>query len=88
MSAHSGRVETRRPVKKRLAEYFDLSEAALARLHGPVGLRLGARTPAEIAVPIVAELVQMKNKGASDAMQPPSTYARGLYPEGMQSCPI
>jgi len=54
--------------KQRLAEHFDLSEQALARLHGPVGLRLGAKTPAEIAVSIIAEIVQVKNKGMSDAM--------------------
>jgi len=47
--------------KKRLAEHFDLSPEALARLHGPVGLRIGAQTPAEIAVSIVAEIVQVKN---------------------------
>ena len=47
--------------KARLAEHFDLTEAALARLHGPVGLQLGAKTPAEIAVSIVAEIVQVKN---------------------------
>jgi xanthine dehydrogenase accessory factor len=47
--------------KARLAEHFGLSEAALARLHGPVGLHLGAKTPAEIAISIVAEIVQVKN---------------------------
>lgn len=47
--------------KKRLAEHFDLSADELARLHGPVGLALGAKTPAEIAVAIMAELVQVKN---------------------------
>jgi xanthine dehydrogenase accessory factor len=57
--------------KQRLAEHFDLSEPALARLHGPVGLRLGAKTPAEIAVSIMAEIVQVKNKGASDARVEP-----------------
>ncbi len=47
--------------KTRLAEHFDLSEAALSRLHGPVGLQLAAKTPAEIAISILAEIVQVKN---------------------------
>jgi xanthine dehydrogenase accessory factor len=47
--------------KQRLAQHFNLSEQALARLHGPVGLALGAKTPAEIAVSIVAEILQVKN---------------------------
>ena len=47
--------------KQRLAEHFDLSATELARLHGPVGLALGAKTPAEIAVSILAEIIQVKN---------------------------
>jgi xanthine dehydrogenase accessory factor len=46
--------------KARLVEHFGLTEAALSRLHGPVGLNLGAKTPAEIAVSIVAQIVQQK----------------------------
>lgn len=46
--------------KQRLAEHFDISAEALARLHGPVGLSIGAKTPAEIAVSIIAQIVQVK----------------------------
>jgi xanthine dehydrogenase accessory factor len=46
--------------KERLA-LFDLSPAEIARLHGPVGLDLGGKTPAEIAVAILAEIVAVKN---------------------------
>ncbi len=46
--------------KQRLA-LFDLSPAEIERLHGPVGLDLGSKTPAEIAVSIVAEIVAVKN---------------------------
>jgi xanthine dehydrogenase accessory factor len=60
----SSRNQTAR--KKRLAEHFDLTGPELARLHGPVGLRIGAKTPAEIAVSIVAQIVECKNQIAQD----------------------
>lgn len=46
--------------KERLA-LFDLTPAEIDRLHGPIGLDLGSKTPAEIAVSIVAEIVAVKN---------------------------
>lgn len=42
-----------------------LSEEQLARLHGPIGLDLGARTPEEIALSIIAEIVAVKNGRAT-----------------------
>lgn len=41
--------------RARLLE-FDVTESQLARLHGPVGIKNGARTPPEIAVSILAQL--------------------------------
>ncbi|MGZ8319215.1 MAG: XdhC family protein, partial [Telluria sp.] len=46
--------------RERLKE-FDLSDEQLARLHGPIGLYIGSKTPAEIAVSILAELTAIKN---------------------------
>ncbi|MEE9322562.1 MAG: XdhC family protein [Granulosicoccus sp.] len=37
-----------------------LEESEISRLHGPVGLKIGSRTSAEIALSIVAELVQLR----------------------------
>jgi xanthine dehydrogenase accessory factor len=54
--------------KQRLMDHFDLQAEELERLHGPVGLALGARTPAEIAVSVVAEIVQVKNRVAAAAL--------------------
>ena len=47
--------------RQRLAEHFGLTPEALARLHDPVGLAIGAKTPAEIAVSVMAHIVQVKN---------------------------
>ncbi|MES2069721.1 MAG: XdhC family protein [Pseudomonadota bacterium] len=46
--------------RERLKE-FDVSEAELAKLHGPIGLYIGSKTPAEIAISILAELTAVKN---------------------------
>lgn len=39
-----------------------VGEEALKRVHSPIGLNIGAETPAEIAVSIVAEMIAVKNR--------------------------
>jgi xanthine dehydrogenase accessory factor len=46
--------------RKRLEE-FDLTPEEIARLHGPIGLYIGSRTPPEIAISILAEITAIKN---------------------------
>lgn len=40
---------------------FDVTDEELARLHGPIGLYIGSKTPAEIAISILAEVTAIKN---------------------------
>jgi xanthine dehydrogenase accessory factor len=47
--------------RERLA-LFDLSQDEIARLHGPVGLSIGSRTPPEIAVSILAHMISIRNQ--------------------------
>lgn len=61
-SLGSSRTQAKRV--ERLAEVrFD--EAAIQRIHGPIGLRIGAQSPAEIAVSILAEIIA-RMRGAAD----------------------
>jgi len=46
--------------RERLRE-MDLTTEEIGRLHGPIGLYIGSRTPPEIAVSILAEVTAVKN---------------------------
>lgn len=47
--------------RERLLQHFDLSQAEVDRLHGPVGLPIGSRTPPEIAIAVLAEMSAVRN---------------------------
>ena len=47
--------------RARMKTYFGHTDASLARLRGPVGIHIGSKTPAEIAVSIMAEILAVKN---------------------------
>lgn len=47
--------------RERMIEHFDQTEASLARLRGPIGIYIGSKTPPEIAVSVMAEILAVKN---------------------------
>ncbi len=50
--------------RERLIEHFGETRTSLERLHGPIGIYIGSKTPAEIAVSVMSEILAAKN-GAS-----------------------
>ena len=63
--------------RERLLQHFDLSQAEVDRLHGPVGLPIGSRMPPEIAVAILAEMIAVRNgKWRTDGLITTPTPAR------------
>ncbi len=47
--------------KQRMIEYFEHTEESLTKLRGPIGIYIGSKTPSEIAVSIMAEILAVKN---------------------------
>jgi xanthine dehydrogenase accessory factor len=47
--------------RARMIEHFDQTKESLARLRGPIGIYIGSKTPPEIAVSVMAEILAVKN---------------------------
>lgn len=47
--------------RQRLVEHFAFTQTQVNRLHGPVGLNIGSKSPPEIALSILAEITAIKN---------------------------
>ncbi|MCR8959465.1 XdhC family protein [Variovorax sp. S2] len=47
--------------RDRMIEHFDQTAESLARLRGPIGIYIGSKTPPEIAVSVMAEILAVKN---------------------------
>lgn len=65
-NAYIGMIGSRLRVSKVL-DYLEergISREKLDKVYTPIGLRIGAETPAEIAVSIMAQLIEVKNKKA------------------------
>lgn len=55
--------------RERLLQYFDLTQEEVERLHGPVGLPIGSRTPPEIALSVLAEMTAVRNGAWTNTRQ-------------------
>ncbi len=63
-AGYVGALGSVRTTQKRLERLrlLDIPEAQIARLHAPVGLDIGSKTPMEIAVSIMAQLTQLAHR--------------------------
>ena len=75
-------------VREWLREETSVGEERIAALRAPAGLDIGAETPEEVAVSILAELVQVRRGRADFVASPgPATVAGGL-PESINLEPV
>lgn len=70
-AAYVGMIGSRRRVRIVLQHLQEdgIAPEALARVHSPVGLDIGAETPEEIALSIMAEIVKEKRGGTGESMK-------------------
>lgn len=54
--------------RERLQRIGGLDEAALARIHAPIGLQLGSKTPAEIGIAVMADIIRVSSGVARRAL--------------------
>jgi xanthine dehydrogenase accessory factor len=78
-AGYIGAMGSRRTHEQRMAALRELGldERQLARIHGPIGLDLGARTPEEVAVAIAAELIAVRHGRAGGHLRDREGPVRG-----------
>jgi len=74
-NAYIGMIGSKVRVKKVLDYLQDegISKEKIDKVYTPIGLKIGAETPAEIAIAIMAEIIEVKNKGIGS-----STFSKEL----------
>ncbi len=62
--AYIGALGSKKNQAKRIARLSEqgFTEAELAKIHGPIGMNISAKTPREIALSIMGEIIGVKNK--------------------------
>jgi xanthine dehydrogenase accessory factor len=54
-----------------------LTDEQISRIHAPIGLNIGGRTPEEIALSIAAEIVSVRRGRRADGASSPTAIATG-----------
>ncbi|WP_085703499.1 XdhC family protein [Pseudomonas sp. B15(2017)] len=63
-----GSLQTSQKRFERLRRIGSLGEGELARIHAPIGLNLGSKTPSEIALAVLADILRIRNGIARDQL--------------------
>jgi len=73
-ASYIGMIGSKNKVNKVIQSLLEkgFPESQLKRVHAPIGLDIGAKTPVEIAISILAEIILEKNKQSTNACGPES----------------
>lgn len=82
-----GMIGSKRRVRAAFQALIDhgVSRESLAQVHAPVGLDIGAETPAEIAVSIAAELIQVRRGATGNSKQQNDRILERMFPAASAS---
>ena len=88
-TSYIGAMGSRKTQERRRAWMLDhgVSESQLERVHAPVGLNIGANTPAEIALSIAAEIVAVRRGVSGGSLKGHSGPLHPDLPPGTAECP-
>ncbi len=78
-----GMIGSKRRVRAAFKALLDggVPRSVLAAVHAPVGIEIGAETPAEIAVSIAAQLVQIRHGGSAESIASEARVLERMFPE-------
>jgi len=86
-AAYVGMIGSKRRVGAVLQHLIEdgLDREAAERVHTPIGLDIGAETPEEIAVSIMAEIIRARRGGSALPMREVSRQRKGVAPEDRET---